>query len=419
MTFLHWPRFFDTTRLVAEVLQQGCQVGARQIRTVGWVSRMQQLPDITPQGTRRNPPSAQRGRSPGGLRSAPLLRSGYRPAYRAANPPYEASLRGNGEYFIYFNEILVFVQTLASKQIGLYIHTGIAHLRQLVAQGAWADAQALGGFLAAAALGAQDVDDHLKLMPAQVFAQGARLGRNGFRHHRGTRLHHRQVRFCRSRETASSGRQAQILRLDQATLLQDQRTLNGVIQLTHVTRPGMRHQALLRLRRQTNRRVIHFFDVLGQQSLGQRQDVGRALAQRLPGQREDRQAIVEVLAKAPRRHFAGQVTVTGGQHANVQADRLAPPHPLHLTLLQHAQQLGLQALRHFGNFIEQNGAALGQLELARRAGDGTSEGALLMAEQRGFEHVVGNRRAVDRDEGLRRSWRLLVNETRQHLLAGA
>ncbi|MNF63646.1 hypothetical protein D3C84_453540 [compost metagenome] len=181
----------------------------------------------------------------------------------------------------------------------------------------------------------------------------------------------------------------------------------------------MAHQARLRLRRKTNGRVIHFFDVLGQQPLGQRQDVGRPLAQRLPGQREDRQAIVEVFTKAPRRHLAGQVAVAGGQHANIQADRLAPTDPLHFTLLQHAQQLGLQALRHFGNFIEQNGAALGQLELARRAGDGAGEGTLLMAEQRGLEHVVGNRRAVDGNEGFRRPWRLLVNESCQHLLAGA
>ena len=49
--------------------------------------------------------------------------------------------------------------------------------------------------------------------------------------------------------------------------------------------------------------MVHFFDVLGQQSLGQRQNVGRALTQRSPGQGEDRQTIIEILAEASRRQL--------------------------------------------------------------------------------------------------------------------
>ncbi|MCY1535732.1 hypothetical protein D9M68_711500 [compost metagenome] len=120
-------------------------------------------------------------------------------------------------------------------------------------------------------------------------------------------------------------------------MLEDQRTLNGVIQLTHVTGPDMVQQARLSLWRQANRRVIHFFDVLGQQSLGQRHNVRRTFAQWPPGQRKDRQPIVKVFTKTSRRHFAGQVAVTGGQHADVQGDRLARADPLHFAFLQHAQ----------------------------------------------------------------------------------
>ena len=42
----------------------------------------------------------------------------------------------------------------AGVEVGLDIHAGIAHLRQLVTQGPRADAQTLGGFLAATTLGA-------------------------------------------------------------------------------------------------------------------------------------------------------------------------------------------------------------------------------------------------------------------------
>src|SRR5690606_16894708 len=61
--------------------------------------------------------------------------------------------------------------TALPEQIGLDIQPGVAHLRQLVAQGARADAQTLGGFLATAALGAQGVEDQLELPATQVLAE--------------------------------------------------------------------------------------------------------------------------------------------------------------------------------------------------------------------------------------------------------
>ena len=76
----------------------------------------------------------------------------------------------------------------AGEKERFHIHSGIAHLRQLVAQGAWADAQALGRFFTTAAFGAQGVDDHLEFAAAQVVAQGTgRLGRRGFDLWRGRR----------------------------------------------------------------------------------------------------------------------------------------------------------------------------------------------------------------------------------------
>ena len=65
-----------------------------------------------------------------------------------------------------------------------------------------------------------------------------------------------------------------------------------------------------------------------------------------------------------------------------------------------AQQLGLQAGVHLADFVEQQGAAVGLLELADAAGDGAGEGALLVAEQFGFQQVLGDGGAVDGDERL-------------------
>ena len=73
-----------------------------------------------------------------------------------------------------------------------------------------------------------------------------------------------------------------------------------------------------------------------------------------------------------------------------------------LALLQGAQQLGLQAPVHLGDFVEQQRAAVGLLELADAAGDRAGEGALLVAEQLALQQVLGDGGAVDRDEGPRR-----------------
>ena len=62
---------------------------------------------------------------------------------------------------------------------------------------------------------------------------------------------------------------------------------------------------------------------------------------------------------------------------------------------------------------------MGLLELADSPGHGAGEGALLVAEQLGFEQGVGNRRAVDRDEGLLGAAAVTVDKSRQQLLAGA
>ena len=79
-----------------------------------------------------------------------------------------------------------------------------------------------------------------------------------------------------------------------------------------------------------------------------------------------------------------------------------------LALLDGAQQLGLQADVHLADLVEQQRAAVGLLELADAPGDGAGEGALLVAEQLGFQQGLGDGGAVDGDEaGLARagSWR--------------
>ena len=96
----------------------------------------------------------------------------------------------------------------------------------------------------------------------------------------------------------------------------------------------------------------------------------------------------------------------GADDARVDRDRLAPADPLDHPLLQEAQQLDLQRQRDVADLVEEQRAAMGQLDLALGRLDRAGEGALLVAEQLAFEQVLGDRRAVDRDEARRRARRL-------------
>jgi hypothetical protein len=109
--------------------------------------------------------------------------------------------------------------------------------------------------------------------------------------------------------------------------------------------------------------------------------------------------VVEVLAEFLARDRLFEVLVGGGDQANVDLDRARSAEPLELTLLQHAQDLGLGRGRHVADLVEEQRAFVRQLEPADALAVGTGEGAALVAEELGLEQVLVNCRAVSSDEG--------------------
>src|SRR5262249_12294277 len=75
--------------------------------------------------------------------------------------------------------------------------------------------------------------------------------------------------------------------------------------------------------------------------------------------------------------------------------------------------------RDFAHLVEEDGAALGQLETADAAGDGAGEGALLVAEQLALDQAGRQGGAVDLDEGAVLATARRVDGAGDQLLAGA
>ena len=126
----------------------------------------------------------------------------------------------------------------------------------------------------------------------------------------------------------------------------------------------------------------------------------RPLAERRELDREDVEPVVEVLAERLLADGLEQVAVGGGDDADVDLDRRRAADPLELALLEDAEQLGLGLRGQLADLVEEERAAVGQLEPAAAPGDRAGEGALLVAEQLALDEPRGQGGAVDLDQRL-------------------
>ncbi len=95
----------------------------------------------------------------------------------------------------------------------------------------------------------------------------------------------------------------------------------------------------------------------------------------------------KVGAEAAFRALQFQISVRGGEHANINLARLRRANALHLAGLQHAQQFGLLLHRNVGDFIEKQRAVIGEFKTSNAVGAGVSESAFDMAEQLALERA--------------------------------
>ena len=65
---------------------------------------------------------------------------------------------------------------------------------------------------------------------------------------------------------------------------------------------------------------------------------------------------------------------------HIDFDWVIPPDPFHFPFLEHPQQLGLQHDIQFPDFIQENGAALGQFKFSHLAFKRSGKSAFFIAE---------------------------------------
>ena len=143
---------------------------------------------------------------------------------------------------------------------------------------------------------------------------------------------------------------------------EDGHSLDDVPQLTDVAGPAVTLEDLHDIRIDLPAPEVVAGAELGEEVRGELADVLRALAKRGHPDGHDAQAIVEVFPEPARRDQLVEATVGGGDDARGDANGLLASHTLKLTVLQDAKQLRLRRLVQVAHLVEEDGAAVGQLE---------------------------------------------------------
>src|SRR5215813_8985654 len=190
----------------------------------------------------------------------------------------------------------------------------------------------------------------------------------------------------------------EVLGPDHVARRHDHEPLHHVAQLAHVTRPVVGEK----VREGLHGHRLGPPPVLGREErdevLHEGGNVFLAPPERWHLDGDDVEPVEEVLAEAARRDLLLEVRVRGGDHAHVHAQGFLAPHPLEGLLFEHAEHLGLRLEAHVRYLVEEERAAVRQLELAAAPRHRAGERAALMAEELGLDQLLRHSRAVDLDE---------------------
>src|SRR6204780_3673146 len=113
------------------------------------------------------------------------------------------------------------------------------------------------------------------------------------------------------------------------------------------------------------------------------------------------------------------IFVGGGNDAHVDRGFDFAAEAADFVVFEDAQKFRLSGCGHFADFVEEQGAAVGEFETADAAFRGAGERAFFVAEDFAFHQRFGDRGTVDGDKGIIHARREHVNRTRDHFLAGA
>src|SRR6266850_2987841 len=196
-------------------------------------------------------------------------------------------------------------------------------------------------------------------------------------------------------------------------------TLNHVLELADVSRPLVGTEMLHRLRRHGTDLLPEVPGEAREEEYDQLRDVRATLAKRRDLDRKHVQPVEEVGPEAPRPYRFLEIAIRRRDHPHVHPGRPARPHGFELLLLENAKKLHLRLEGQLTDLVEEDRAAIGELEAADAALQGTGEGTLHMPEQLALDQARGDCAAVHLHQRAVAAGAAVVNGAGDQLLAGS
>jgi hypothetical protein len=158
---------------------------------------------------------------------------------------------------------------------------------------------------------------------------------------------------------------------------------------------------------------------LGEESSCQLGDVGAAtVAERWKPDRENCESIEEVFAEPAGAEMPLEVPIGGGNESDIHFDLARAAEPPETATLEDVEQLGLQLGDQVADFVEEDGAGVGQLEKPAFGLAIVREGTFFVSEDLGMEKTRAEACAADFDERCGCAGGEGVNQMRDPSLAG-
>src|SRR6185503_19428660 len=140
------------------------------------------------------------------------------------------------------------------------------------------------------------------------------------------------------------------------------RALEYVLELADVSRPLVGCQRREDILRDALDRLAKPRAKTMHQIMHERRNVFPMLTERRQRDRKHVEAVIQIAAKSSFSHFFSEVAIGRGDDSHVDVDGPRTAETFDLSFLQHAQQLGLHFERQLADLVEENRAAIGQLE---------------------------------------------------------
>ena len=198
-------------------------------------------------------------------------------------------------------------------------------------------------------------------------------------------------------------------------LSQEGGAAHRILQLPHIARPAVDAQHLHHLVRDGIHSAGGMFF---QEIVRQEGNVFRAFAQRRKRNGKAVQAVVKIAAEGTAADLLLQIAVAGGNNPHIHFNGLFAADPFEAAFLEHAQQSGLERRGGFGDLVEEDGAAVGQLEAAPPARLCSGEGAFFVPEEFAFQQIFRQCPTVDGNERPSLTSAGVMDRPGDHLFAG-